>query len=58
MDEETEKRIESRLNFEIGIQKELMEERDKNIWTPDYCEGYLDGIKRAIELIPEFDSEE
>ena len=38
--EETDRRIESRLNFEIGLQKELMEERDKDIkgilWLIDF----------------------
>lgn len=28
---------------------------DSPSWTPDYKEGYVDGLKRALELIDELE---
>jgi len=48
--------IEERLKFEIGL--ETSNNFDRPDWTPDYKEGFIDGLNRAIEILGEVDDED
>ena len=39
------------INGEIPLSLDV----DSPSWTPDYKEGYVDGLKRALELIEELE---
>lgn len=40
-----------RIDLEIGLTKDM--NLDNPLWTPDYREGFIDGLNRVKELIDE-----
>jgi len=54
MPKKIETRIIESLKFEIGYEKKAKKDKIRPTeWTKDYHEGYIDGLKRAIEIIKE-----
>lgn len=43
-----------RIQYELETQIEVEQACEHGeAWTPDYTEGFIDGLKRALELMPE-----
>lgn len=43
-----------RIQYELELQIEVEEASEHGeTWTSDYKEGYIDGLKRALELMPD-----
>lgn len=62
MQKKIKTRIIESLKFEISYEKKAKKDKIRpidgkfdrvQIWTKDYHEGYIDGLKRAVELINE-----
>lgn len=48
--EQALERVQDELKTQIEVERAS---KHTEAWTPDYTEGYIDGLKRALELLPE-----